>query len=148
MMKKNKTMTIVIIALVVVILIGVVITVALMMRGGDDKEKKETRIEPSIEDILLASVDVEEITTNLSDKKFVRLTLKIQTSSEEAAAELTQRDFQTKNILIKELSEMSSKDLEGKEGKLLLENTLKTQLNELMRIGEITEVSITSCIIS
>lgn len=148
MMKKNKTMTIVIIALVVVILIGVVITVALMMRGGDDKEKKETRIEPSIEDILLASVDVEEITTNLSDKKFVRLTLKIKTSSEEAAAELTQRDFQTKNILIKELSEMSSKDLEGKEGKLLLENTLKTQLNELMRIGEITEVSITSCIIS
>ncbi|GGG21844.1 hypothetical protein GCM10007425_15390 [Lysinibacillus alkalisoli] len=142
-MKNNKTLTIVAIALVVIVLIGVV---AIVLKMQMDKPAKS--LEPTIDDVLEASVDVEEITTNLSDKKFVRLTLKIQTTSKDAAEELGKRDFQTKNIVIKELSELSSKNLEGKDGKLKFESAIKTQLNELMRDGEITEVSITSCIIS
>jgi len=141
-MKKNKLLTILLIVLIVITLIGVVAFV-LFTQFNKQAETKE----PSIEEIVLASVDVPEITTNLADKKFVRISFKIQTSGEEAAAELTKRDFQTKNLIIQELSEMTEKDLEGKAGKLMLGKAIKTQLNELMQEGEVEQVYITSYII-
>ena len=59
-------------------------------------------------------------TDNLSD-----ITLKIQTDNKIAAEELAKRDFQVKNIVIQELSEMTSKDLEGKAGKKAFEDVIK-----------------------
>ena len=143
-MKNNKLLTIMLIILVVITLIGVIAVVAFTMFNKDDVEEVA---EPTIDEIVLASVDVPEITTNLSDGSFVRLQLKIQTDSEEAAEELTKRDFQTKNIIIQELSEMTEENLEGKEGKINFQNTVKSQLNELMQDGEVQQVYITSYII-
>jgi flagellar protein FliL len=143
-MKNNKLLTIMLIILVVITLIGVIAVVAFTMFNKDDVEEVT---EPTIDEIVLASVDVPEITTNLSDGSFVRLQLKIQTDSEEAAEELTKRDFQTKNIIIQELSEMTEENLEGKEGKINFQNTVKSQLNELMQDGEVQQVYITSYII-
>ena len=73
--------------------------------------------------------------------------MKVQTDSTKSAEELTKRDFQVKNILITELSEMTPEDLEGKQGKLTLESSLKTKINELMNEGEVQQVYITSYII-
>ena len=42
---------------------------------------------------------------------------------------------------------MTPKDLEGKQGKLALESSLKTKINELMNEGEVQQVYITSYII-
>lgn len=141
-MKKNKLLTILLIVLIVITLIGVV---AFVLFTQFNKQAEPT--EPTIDEILLASVDVPEITTNLADNKFVRISFKIQTSGEEAAAELLKREFQTKNLIIEELSEMTAKNLEGKSGKLMLEKALKTQLNEVMQEGEVEQVYITSYII-
>ena len=102
---------------------------------------------PSIDEIIESSVDMEEITTNLSGRNFVRVSLKIQTDSKKAAEELTKRDFQVKNLAIQELSEMTAKDLEGKVGKQQFEDTIKAKLNELMQDGEIQKVYIVSYII-
>ena len=63
--------------------------------------------------------------------------MKIQTDSKKAAEELTKRDFQVKNIVITELSEMTPKDLEGKAGKQYLKIPLKAKLIELMEDGEV-----------
>lgn len=141
-MKKNKMLTILLIILIVITLIGVIVFVMFTQLN-----KEAVPEEPSIDEILLSSVDVPEITTNLADNKFVRISFKIQTTSEEAAAELLKRDFQTKDLIITELSEMEEKDLRGKTGKLLLAKTLKTQLNELLQDGEVEQVYITSYII-
>lgn len=145
-MKKNKTMNVMIIILVTILLLGVVGVVVVKKLGANDAENTST-LEPSIDEILVSSIDVPELTTNLMDNKFVRISLKIQTNSEDAAAELTKRDFQTKNIVIQTLSEMSSADLEGKTGKIDFQNTIKVQLNELMQQGEVQKVYITSYII-
>lgn len=145
-MKKNKTMNVMIIILVTILLLGVVGVVVVKKLGENDAENTSA-LEPSIDEILVSSVDVPELTTNLMDNKFVRISLKIQTNSEDAAAELTKRDFQTKNIVIQTLSEMSSADLEGKTGKIDFQNTIKVQLNELMQQGEVQKVYITSYII-
>ena len=143
---KNKMMTIVIVVLVTVLLLGVVGFVVITKLGGNDNETANVT-EPSIDEIILASVDVPELTTNLMDGNFARLSLKIQTNSEEAAAELLLREFQTKNIVIQTLSEMAAEDLEGKTGKIDFQNTIKVQLNELMQTGEVQKVYITSYMI-
>lgn len=141
-MKNNKLLTLMLIILVSITLIGVIVVVLMTQLN-----KEPASAEQTIEEIVLSSVDVPEITTNLADGRFVRIQFKIQTTGEEAAAELLQRDFQTKNIIIQELSEMNESNLEGKEGKIAFQNTIKAQLNELMQNGEIKQVYITSYII-
>lgn len=130
------------IILVTITLIGVIVFVLLTQLN-----KEPVSAELTIDEIVLASVDVPELTTNLADKRIVRLQLKIQTSNEDAAAELTKRDFQTNNIIIQELSEMTQENLEGKQGKIAFQNAIKAQLNELMQEGEVQQVYITSYII-
>lgn len=140
---KNKLMMIMLIILVSITLIGVVgLIVVMQLNKGAGEEKV-----PTIDEIVESSIDVPEITTNLSGSEFIRLSLKIQTDSADAAAELLKRDFQVKNIVIQQLSEMTSDDLNGKEGKTAFEKAIKVQINELMQDGEVQKVYITSYII-
>ncbi|EON73302.1 flagellar basal body-associated protein FliL [Lysinibacillus sphaericus] len=140
-MKNNKMLTMLIIVLVTIILIGVIAFVLLTQFN-----KPAASLEPTIDEVVETLVDVPEITTNLADKRVVRMTLKIQTTSKDAAAELTKRQYQTNNIIIEELSEMTLENLEGKQGKQLFQKAIKTKLNELMQEGEIQQVYITSFI--
>ncbi len=140
-MKNNKVLTIIIILLVAIILMGGIAFVLFTQFN-----KPAGSQEPTIDEIVKASVEVPEITTNLADNKIVRFSLKIQTSNEDAADELTKRDFQVKNIVIQELSELEQKDLEGKQGKQVFQKSLKTKINELMQEGEVQEVYFTSFI--
>ncbi|MET3656125.1 MULTISPECIES: flagellar basal body-associated protein FliL [Sporosarcina] len=139
---KNKVLSVSLIILVCITLIGAVILILVMQLNKGDEVK-----EPTIDEIIESSVDIEEITTNLGNQQFVRLTLKIQTDNKLAGEELAKRDFQVKNIVIQELSEMTSKDLEGKAGKKAFEDALKAHLNPLMQNGEVQKVYIVSYII-
>lgn len=141
-MKNNKLLTVMLIILVSITLIGVVLFVVITQMN-----KQSSTLEPSIDDILESSVDIPELTTNLADGRFIRIALKIQTDSKKAAEELTKRDYQTKDIIIEELAEMTEENLKGKEGIILLKNTIKARLNELMQEGEVQQVYITSYII-
>lgn len=141
-MKSNKLLMIILIILVTITLVGGILYVVYSQSNAGTETS-----DPTIDEILVASVDVPEITTNLSDKRYVKIQFKIQTNSEEAAQELAKRDFQVKNLIIQELSEMTQEDLKGKQGKVGLQQTLKTQINELMQEGEIQQVYITSYII-
>ncbi len=130
----------------------IIVLVAIILIGGvafvlfTQFNKPSGSLEPTIDEIVVASVEIPEITTNLADNRVVRMSLKIQTSNKDAAAELTKRTFQVQNIVIQELSEMEQKDLEGKQGKQIFQKSLKTRLNELMQEGEVQEVYFTSFI--
>ena len=140
-MKNNKLITIMLIILVTITLLGIIVVVLIAQL---DKQKSSG---PSIDEIVESSVDIPEITTNLADGSFVRITLKIQASDKKAGEELLKRDFQVKNIVIQELSEMEEEALEGKQGKIAFQNSIKSQVNELMQVGEITQVYITSYVL-
>ena len=142
MKSKNKLLTIMLIILVSITLVGVVALLIVMQLNKTDASDK-----PTIDEIIESSVDIPEITTNLASNKFIRISLKVQTDSVKAAEELTKRDFQVKNIVIRELSELTPEALEGKEGKAMFESSLKTKIGELMDNGEIQQVYITSYII-
>jgi flagellar protein FliL len=143
-MKNNKLLLVTLIILVTITLFCGILYVLFTQLNKDTEKNQDA---PTIDEILVASIDIPEITTNLADKRYVKLQLKIQTSGEDAAAELAKRDFQVKNLIIQELSEMSQEDLGGKDGKQALQRTLKSQINELMDEGEVQQVYITSYII-
>lgn len=142
MQNKNKLLTIMLIILVCITLLGVV---ALLVVSQINK--KDASDEPTIDQIVESSIDIPEITTNLVGNKFIRISLKIQSDGPEAAEELIKRDFQIKNIVITELSEMTPDELEGKQGKISFQSSIKTKINELMDNGEVQQVYITSYII-
>ena len=132
-------MIILIILVTITLLGGIAFVVYTQFNKGP-----EVYAEPTIDEILLASVDIPEITTNLADKRYVKIQFKIQTNSDVAGQELAKRDFQVKNLIIQELSEITQEDLKGKQGKQNLQETLKSQINELMQDGEVKQVYITS----
>jgi flagellar protein FliL len=139
---KNKFITIMLILLVTITLVGV-IALVVILKFSDDEETKE----PSIEEVIEASVDIPEITTNLLSNDFIRISFKIQTDSKKAKLELEKRDFQVNNIIIEELSEMKAEDLQGKKGKELIEDKVKEKVNSLMQEGKVEKVYITSMMI-
>jgi flagellar protein FliL len=141
-MKNNKLVMIMAIMLAAILLVGTIAFVAVMKMSGDKAEK-----EPSIEEVLEASVDIPEVTTNLASDDFIKISFKIETDSKKAKEELEKRDFQVRNIIIYELSEKKSEELQGKEGKMKLEETLKTKLNSLMQEGKVQKVYITGSLL-
>ncbi|MFF2752573.1 flagellar basal body-associated protein FliL [Psychrobacillus sp. NPDC058041] len=142
MKSKNKLLTIMLIILVCITLLGVVALLIITQLNKTDKDAA-----PTIDQIVESSIDIPEITTNLAGNKFIRLSLKVQADSPKAAEELTKRDFQIKNIIITELSEMTPQDLDGKQGKTAFQSSIKAKINELMDTGEVQQVYITSYII-
>ena len=141
---KNKLLTVILIILVTVTLVGIIILALVWQFNKNDDKADEG---PSIDEIIESSVDIPEITTNLAGRQFIRISLKIQTDSPEAAEELAKREFQVKNIVLHELSEMTQETFEGKAGKQAFEESLKSLLAPLMQDGEIEKVYITSYII-
>ena len=126
------------ILLVVIALVGAVAIVMLLNYNNEEEQN-----EPTIDEVLEASVDIPEITTNLASNDFIRISFKIQTDSKEAKEELEKRDFQVNNIIILELSGLKVEDIQGKEGQIKLEETLTTKINEIMQEGKVQKVYIT-----
>ncbi|WP_066173051.1 flagellar basal body-associated protein FliL [Bacillus marinisedimentorum] len=142
-MLKSKFARAMLVTLSAIVLIGATAVIVLMVLDKRDAEAAE----PSIDQILEASIDTEEITTNLLSDDYVRIQFKIQADSKEAKNELAKRDFQVRNIVIQELASMKAGDFEGKEGIRRIEEQLELQLNEVLKEGTVEKVYTTSFIL-
>ncbi|MYL48688.1 flagellar basal body-associated protein FliL [Halobacillus litoralis] len=114
--------------------IGVVALVLVLNFNGESKASGER----SIDDIREASFLTEEITTDLQNGDYVRISFRVVTDSKESMEELKKRDFQMQNVLLKELSTMNSETFQS--GLSDLEAKVKLKLNEFMSEGEVTDV--------
>ncbi len=141
-MKNNKLLMIMLMMLVAITLIGAIALVLVMKFSGDNETKK-----PTIDEVLEASVDIPQVTANLASDDYIRISFKIQTENKKAKEELQKRDFQVKNLIIQELSEMKAEDIQGKEGQIKLQEDLKTKINGLMQEGKIVQVYITESLL-
>lgn len=119
----------------VILLIVVIAGFIVIINISDDKTVSG---EPSIDEMIEYSYQTPEITTDLEDGSFVRVQFQIVTDSKKAQEEISKRDFQLKNILIKELATTSEEDF--KSGLSDLEKGLKTKINEIMTDGEIVDI--------
>ncbi|MGG2972610.1 flagellar basal body-associated protein FliL [Geobacillus stearothermophilus] len=141
-MKGNKVLKTMVIVLAVIALAGTAALVAVMNLTG--KEKQEA---PSADELADSSIDIPEMTTNLADGRYIKISFKIQTDSDKGKEEAEKRDFQIKDVIIEQLSEMKAADFKGKEGMAALKEQLKQQINALMQEGKVENVYITSFIL-
>src|SRR5690625_4906868 len=124
-----------IVSLSIIIVIAAVVTgVFFFVSKGDSSANNEL----SIDDMNDYSFETAELTTDLSDGRFVRIQFRIITDGKKALKELEKRDFQIENILIKEISRMNEEDFTT--GLNNVEQTLQDSMNEIMTDGKITEV--------
>ncbi|MBS4217743.1 flagellar basal body-associated protein FliL [Bacillus sp. FJAT-49711] len=140
----NKRLFPTMMVLLTAILLLATLALIIIMNLGD-KDKKN---EPTIDEVIKVSVDVPEIMTNIKNGDYVKISFKVQTNGKKAKDEFQKRDFQIKNLIISELSEMEPTDLDGKDGKQKLEETMKDKINELMQDGKVVRIYITSYVIS
>lgn len=75
------------------------------------------------------SYETDEIITDLEEGGFVRIQFQVVTDGKKAYKEISKRNFQLKNILIKELSQLN--DTEFTTDLVELEKVVKLKLNEL-----------------
>ncbi|MGG3019585.1 flagellar basal body-associated protein FliL [Geobacillus stearothermophilus] len=138
-MKGNKVLKTMVIVLAVIALAGTAALVAVMNLTG--KEKQEA---PSADELAERSIDIPEMTTNLADGRYIKISFKIETDSDQGKEEAEKRDFQMKDVIIEQLSKMKAADFKGKEGMAALKEQLKQQINALMQEGKVENVYITS----
>lgn len=143
-MKNNKLMIIMLGMVGSILIVG---TIFLVLILNSQKASGDESKEPTIDEILEASVDIPEMTTNLQGNDFIRIAFKIQSDSKKAKEELEKRSFQVQNIIIEELSSKTAEDLSSAEGKQQLEDVIQTRTSELMQKGSIVRVYITSAVI-
>lgn len=140
----KKLLTIMLVIITSITLVGV-IALVIVTNFMDTAEAKEK--EPSIDEVIEYSFDLPEITTNLASDNIVRLSFKLETDSKKAKEELEKREFQVRDIIISELSNIPADELDGKEGMNAFKETVKKRANELMQKGKIQKVYTTSYII-
>ncbi|WP_407936251.1 flagellar basal body-associated protein FliL [Litchfieldia alkalitelluris] len=135
----SKLITIMFIIIGAITLVAGTAFVVLTKFAGEQVEK-----EPTIDEIIASTVEVPEITTRLLSNDYLRISFNIETNSEKAKEELDKRQFQVKNLIIKELSDMNSEEFKGEDGISQLEHRLKDRINELMQEGKVVNVYATS----
>lgn len=132
--------------LIILIALTIIGVLTLVLFNHFTKNEDPNR-EPTIDEIIALSVDVNEITTNLVTNDFIRVTFKVQVDNNKAKREFIKRDFQVRNIIIRELSGMRSSDFTGSEGIENLENQIRKKINEYMDDGEVVNVYTTGFVI-
>jgi flagellar protein FliL len=140
-MKMNKKVKIMF-GLIVCLIFAAAVTFIVL-----DKFITKDKAGGTIDEVVEASYDVPEMTTNLLSGEFVKVKFKIQTSSKKAKEELEKRDFQVNNVIIQELVQLKQEDLKGKDSIPKLETVIKEKVNELMKNGSIVRVYTTSIMV-
>ncbi|WP_182199163.1 flagellar basal body-associated FliL family protein [Paraliobacillus salinarum] len=134
-----KLFKMMIVSLIVITIAGVGAIAYIVVNSNESSE------ELSIEKMVEYSHTTEEMNTDLKDGSFVQIQFQLITDSKKAKEEVINRQFQLKNIFIKESVDLTEKDFQ--EGLSALETKLKDQMNELMDDGQIIDVYIISKII-
>ncbi|MHA7765492.1 flagellar basal body-associated protein FliL [Bacillus atrophaeus] len=131
----------IIIMLIILIAISALGTAAYFMVSGKLGKSDE---EPTIDEIVESSVDIEEITTNLKSDHIIRIAIKLETDSKKAKEELEKRDFQLKDAIITLLADTNADKIEGDKGKEAFKRELKDKVNSYLQEGKVEKVYITS----
>ncbi|OZU90314.1 flagellar basal body-associated protein FliL [Virgibacillus indicus] len=118
---------------IIIVCASIAFVVIWNVNGEDSKGQAQ-----SIDDIVEHSYQTPEITTDLKDGSFVRIQFQVLTDGKDAKEEISKRDFQLKNILIKELAKLTEEDFTT--GLTNLESIVQDKLNEVMTEGKITDV--------
>ncbi|RPF55987.1 flagellar basal body-associated FliL family protein [Aquisalibacillus elongatus] len=135
MSKPIKLMVTTLIALTLVGVIAVIVLLYMDTPASGDSE-------PTIDEQVENSFETEEITTDLSDDKFIRIRFRIITDNESTKERLQKgENFQLNNAIIKTITVKESNDF--RSGLDNIEEAVRLKLNNLLDDGLVTKVLVT-----
>jgi flagellar FliL protein len=130
----KKKMIIIIVAVVLLLVIGIVVFL-LMSGGGEEEELPEEEIpvtnvaEPLAEPIFLP---LESFVVNLKDgRRFLKTTIQLMLSEPGAAAYLTVRLVEVKDLVLGELQELSVEDVKQSDARDALKQRLISAISQV-----------------
>jgi len=164
--KKKNVLLIAVIVVAVLLLIAVGVLLYVLMSGGDEEEatadaqknQKTKKIEKkgetagrkiNIEEIG-PIVDAGEFIVNLlnnNGKRYLRVKISIELSSDDMQAEIEQKQDLLKDIAIEVLSSKQVEEIVTKDGKERLKDELVKALNRVLVDGQINNVYFTTFVI-
>ena len=130
----SKVLKITAISVASLLAIAMITVLVVLYFNNNNIESKEL----SIDEMNEFSYETPEVTTDLKDGVFVRIQFQLIMDSKASLKEIEKREFQIKNILIKELAVMTEEDFNA--GLANLEKVLQQKLNEIMTEGTIKDV--------
>ncbi|MBT2573350.1 flagellar basal body-associated protein FliL [Bacillus sp. ISL-51] len=134
-----KKKLVIIMLIILVVIAGLGAAAYFVASGNSEKDKK-----PTIDEVVAATVSVDDITTNLKSNTIIRIGIKLETDSSKAKEELEKRDFQVKDNIISILADTSADEIEGDKGREAFKDTLKEKINSYLQAGKVQKVYITS----
>jgi len=87
---------------------------------------------------------------NLNDpggKRYLKITIELEYTSEEVGAELAQRVPQLRDLIILQLSSKSLDDIQSVDGKIALRRELVQRINQILTSGKIRNLFWTQFVI-
>lgn len=127
----NKLLKITLSSLIIIVLGGIITYVIIINAKANP-----------LDQLVKYSYETPEITTDLESGGFVRIQFQVETDGKKAFNEISKREFQLKNILIKELAQLSEDNFTVNLTNL--EKIVKEKLNEIMTEGKVLNVYTTS----
>ncbi|MDP1497633.1 flagellar basal body-associated protein FliL [Bacillus velezensis] len=134
-----KKKLVIILLIILIVIAGLGTAAYFVVSGHSSKDKK-----PTIDEVVAATVSVDDITTNLKSDSIIRIGIKLETDSAKAKEELEKRDFQVKDNIISILADTSAGEIEGDKGREAFKQSLKEKVNSYLQEGKVQKVYITS----
>lgn len=131
-----------VLAVLAFLCVAAVLAIVIIMYVQADTTESSAQ---KLDDMVEYSFETDDITTDLEDDRFVRIQFQIVADSENAKDEAEKREFQIKNLIIKELAVMKEKNFKSELDEL--EDTVKDKLNDVMSDGKIKDIYTTNKIL-
>ncbi|WP_058307807.1 flagellar basal body-associated FliL family protein [Gracilibacillus massiliensis] len=136
----NPKLIKILVAILLIITIAGAVTLYLVLNNASNDGEAMT-----IDEMVDYSYTTEEIRTDLNDGNFVLIQFQFIANSKDALREIEKREFQVKNIFIKQSVDLTATDLQ--ENLTEIEDNMKNAINDEMTDGQIVDVFITSKVI-
>jgi flagellar FliL protein len=89
------------------------------------------------------TVFMENILTNLSDRRIVKTGFAFELDNKKAKEEFETLNFKVKGIILQTLADMTAEQISGSKGQEFLISTLMNKINEVLIEGKIKSISLT-----
>jgi len=94
------------------------------------------------------TVDMKDITTNLSGDKYIKISFAFVLENRKAKEEFEQLDFKVKDVIIKTLMDLKPEQIEGSKGQENLTSLLQDKINNgILTQGKLKQIYITDRVI-
>lgn len=128
------------ITILIIALIGVTVVLLFQLYMGPGEARAEKNDVKQLQDVTSEPL---EVTTNLSDDKYIKLEIVLEVDNPRTKDELDQRMFQIKDALIALLQNHTEKDLSGEKGLTRLKEGLQERANSYLTTGKVKHIYVT-----